>query len=121
MCEFLINALDAINPSPMAYQKGDLFECYTNGTFAAESAVNPHWIAVVVPDMTLEEGRSLCVSQESMDIASGEQIMTIRRRFFCVENIAPDNVDRFYDCVQRRAPYTTDRLSFLSYAVEDKL
>lgn len=102
----------------MSYKKGDIVFCYDNGKLP--DYVNPLYVGVRVPDMSMEEGLSLLEPIMSMDIVTGEQIMTVRRRFFCAENIAPDNVTEFYRCVAANTPYTTDRLSFLSYAVEIK-
>ena len=126
MAEFLIKAVSAANPDPakdlMCYKRGDIVVVMPDGHpwGSGERDINK-FLIVQVPDMSREEARLLCCPVVGMDILTGNEIVTTRRRFFCAENIKPENMDYFNQCVADGVPYITTRLDFLTYSVEDKL
>ena len=85
MAEFLIKAVDAVNPDPakdlMCYKRGDIVVVMPDGHpwGSGERDINK-FLIVQVPDMSLDEARLLCEPVTGMDILTGEEIITTRRK-----------------------------------------
>ena len=118
MCEFQVKALESNNSDPMAYQRGDIIACYPDGSFKSPTSLE--YLAISVPDMPFAEGELLTQPVMSTDTATGEQIMTVRRMYVCVENIKPENQAAFYAAYTTGTTYVTNRMDFLSFSVEEK-
>lgn len=117
--DLVIKAVDGVNPDPVVdatcYKRGDIVIAYPLGTFREPNS-NELFFFVRIPDMELAEAQALCIP-----VVDANGVMTLRRRFFCAENIKPESVDYFYQCVTNGSPFVTNRLDFLSWSVTDKV
>lgn len=126
MAELLIKAFSVVHEDPtlnaQAYKRGDIVVAMPDGhQWGAKERNTAHFLIVQVPDMSLEEARSLTEPLTGYDIMTGDEIVTLRRRYFCAENIKPSHEDYFYQCVVNSVPFVTNRLDLLSYSVTDKV
>lgn len=126
MAELLIKAFDVIHADPalnnQAYKRGDIVVAMPDGhTWGSAERDTNNFLIVQVPDMCLEEAQALCAPLVGYDILTGQEVITVRRRFFCAENIKPEYEQYFMDCIADSVPFVTNRLDFLSYSVTDKV
>lgn len=132
MAEFLVKAVDAHHPDPArdavnCYKKGDPVVAMPDGHKWGSEERNPEKFAIIaVPDMTLEEARSLCVPHTEIitDPETGESRVRvlIRRRYYLNEQgVLEENQAEFYDKVLQGLPYETTRMNLLCYGLEDKV
>ena len=115
----LIMAVDNTHPDPevdrCCYKTGDIVAVRPAGWKWGRKERMPLFLRVDVDGMSEYEGETL-----SDELCGPDGDMLARRKFFCAQNIKPENQKQFAHCVANDDVYVTTKEDFIFYALQER-
>ena len=112
-------AIDKSDPDPekdkLCYKLGDIVVVRPDDWVWGTAERLPTFLRVDVPDMSMYEAEGL---SDSLYDDGGN--LRARRKFFCVQNIKPENQDYFQQCLLNDDVYVTTKNDFIMYALQER-